>query len=80
MLIKIKVWWQTRLRAVKMALIGGSMLLLSIGLLWVLPYSKNALYLLAGLDFFGLCFLAMACLYLLIDTVKLYRKKKNVTE
>ena len=72
-------YWKWLPRAVKFFIIGFSGIIMGFGLLYVIPYSDSALWLLAGIDFFSLCFLMMGVAYAIFDIVQSYRKKKNTS-
>ena len=74
-------YWLWLPRSVKMLLIGGILGISGLGLLYVLPYSDMALYLLAGIDFVAMVMMGMGALYAVFDTLKSFtkRKKKDTT-
>lgn len=62
-----------------MFLIGGLLGVTGAGLLYVLPYSDFALYLLAGLDFTAMVMMGMGVVYAVFNGLKKFSKKRKNT-
>ena len=71
-------YWKWLPRAAKMFLIGGILGVTGAGLLYILPYSDFALYLLAGLDFTAMVMMGMGAVYAVFDGLKKFKNRKNV--
>lgn len=72
-----KKYWSWLPRSLKMLLIAGILGTTGLILLYTIPYSEFALYFLAGLDFVAMTLMGMGFVYLVYDSLKYWRKKKE---
>lgn len=70
-------YWAWLPRAVKFFIIGFSMIPASVGLLYVIPYSKSAEFFLGGWGLTAFTFLVMGVAYAIYDSWKSSKKKKE---